>query len=122
MSFGERFSHLTATGLALIKTRCELAAVEVEEEVRRYMAYILLAICAVGCALLAVLLLVLLIIVLCWESYRVAAIGSLLGFFVIVSVILYVRLRSMIANKPKLLELTREEISKDIERLKDTAK
>jgi len=103
--------------LAILQTRLELAAVELEEESLRLFSYLLLALVALFCLFIAVSLGIVLVIALCWETSRIGAITGLMVFFAVLAVALGIGIRSCYRRKPRLLAYSREELSKDIDRL-----
>ena len=104
MALVDNFAKVAGTLLAIAKTRAELIAIELEEEWVRLLSYLLLSLSALFCLALTVFLAVILVIVLCWDSCRIP--GSV---------------RRSFRRKPRLLELTRQEIAKDIDRLTPSA-
>lgn len=121
MAVVDNFAKVASTVLAILKTRFELMAIELEEEWIRLLAYLLLSLSALFCLALTVLLAVILIIVLCWDSCRISAIVGLMIFFGAVTCVIGIGVRRSFSRKPKLLELTRQEMAKDIDRLTPSA-
>lgn len=117
MAVIDNFARVASTLLAIVKTRVELIAIELEEEWTRLLTYLLLSLFALFCLALTVLLAVILVIVLCWDSCRISAIVGMMVFFGIVTGIIWWSIRRSFSRKPKLFELTRQEIEKDIDRL-----
>jgi len=103
---------------AVLHTRAELLAVEVEEEVLRLFSYLMLSLVALVCFSVAALLLILLIIVAFWDTYRIAAIVVLTGAFggAAVGIALYVR--NALRTKPRFLSATLSELEKDVDMLR----
>ena len=104
--------------LAVLHTRMELLAVELQEDVQRLFFYALLFLVALFCATVTFLLAIFLVIVLFWDTYRIGAICGLTVFFGGVTVLIGLGIRSSYRKKPGMLAYTRSEIAKDIERLK----
>ncbi len=77
----ESLRGLAKTFVALVQTRIEIFASEIDEERRRLAGIVVLALTALFCIGIAVVLFVLLIAVLFWENNRLLAIGVLAGFF-----------------------------------------
>lgn len=117
MAVVDSFAKVASTVLAILKTRFELAAIELEEEWIRFLVYLLLSLSALFCLALTVLLAITLIIVLCWDSWRIPAIVGLMVLFGVITCVIGVSVRRSFSRKPKLFELTRQEIAKDIDRL-----
>jgi uncharacterized membrane protein YqjE len=109
--------RMAGTLLAMLQTRAELLAVEVEEEVQRLFGYLMLSLVALFCFGIAVLLAILLIIILFWDTNRVAVVACLMGFFAITAICLVLWLRNSCQKKPRFLSATLNELSKDVEAL-----
>lgn len=69
MALVDNFAKVAGTLLAIVKTRAELIAIELEEEWVRLLSYLLLSLSALFCLALTVFLAVILVIVLCWDSW-----------------------------------------------------
>ena len=121
MTVVDNFAKMAGTLLAILKTRFELAAIELEEEWIRLLAYLLLSLSALFCLALTVLLAVILVIVICWDTCRIPAIVGLMVFFGAITCIIAIGVRRSFSRKPKLFELSRQEIAKDIDRLTPSA-
>lgn len=117
MALGDSFVKVAGTVLAILKTRFELIAIEVEEEWMRLLTYLLLSLAGLFCLALTILLAVILIIVLCWESYRIPAMVGLIVFFGLLTLGIAIGVKRSFSKKPKMLALTCQEISKDVDRL-----
>ena len=101
--------------LAMMRTRAELAAVEIEEELQRLFGYLMLSLIALFCFGIAVLLGVLLIIILFWESHRIAVVIGMMGFFLFAAIGISMWVRNCYRQKPRFLAATMDEFSKDIQ-------
>lgn len=118
MAMLESAGRILATVVAMVQTRLELAAVEVEEESLRFLNTLLLSLLALFLCGLAVLLLSFFVILLFWDSYRFAAVLGLAGVYALAGSALFMKVRASMANKPRLLQHTMAEIAKDIEAIK----
>jgi uncharacterized membrane protein YqjE len=78
---------LLAAGLDTLKTRLDLATVEVEIYLIRVVQMILWAIAAVACALFALVFGLVTIVVAFWDSYRMAALLGGTAVFVVLAVV-----------------------------------
>ena len=121
MALVDNVAKVAGTLLAIAKTRAELIAIELEEEWVRLLSYLLLSLSALFCLALTVFLAVILVIVLCWDSCRIPAIVGMMVFFGLLTGIIWWSVRRSFRRKPRLLELTRQEIAKDIDRLTPSA-
>ena len=100
--------------LAMLQTRLELAAVEMEEEAQRFLGYLMLALLSLILFGIAMALLVLLVIIVFWESHRIAAVLGMAGVFALAGTVALLRLKSQLAVKPRLMGATLGELNKDI--------
>ncbi|MES3022293.1 MAG: phage holin family protein [Pseudomonadota bacterium] len=110
--------RIATTFAAILRTRVELAALELEEESRRLIGYLLLALASMFLLGLATILLAFFVIALFWDTHRLAAVLSLAGLFTVAGVALGLKVRNSFASKPKLLGDTLAELSKDINFIK----
>ena len=118
MAMLESAGRILATVVAMAQTRLELAAVEVEEESLRFLNTLLLSLLALFLCGMSVLLISFFVILLFWDSYRFAAVLGLAALYAAGGAALYFRVRSNMANKPRLLQHTMAELAKDIEAIK----
>src|SRR6476661_7859157 len=77
----ESLRNLARTSLAIVQTRIEIFASEIDEERTRLARIALLAVVAAFCLGLAVILVVFFLVVLFWDTDRLLAIGVLAGAF-----------------------------------------
>lgn len=122
MALTDTLSKMAGSVLAIAKNRAALASIELQEELSRIIGYIIFSIAAFFCILVGIIMAGVLVVVLCWDTCRVGALGGVTVFFLIVGIILALKLRSSLRNRPKILAKTREEIATDIARLKSSAK
>lgn len=109
----ESLRTLAKTFLALVQTRIEIFASEVDEERTRVARILVLAVVALFCLGLAVVLGVLLVAVLFWENNRLLALGVLTGLFALAGLVALLMLRSEVRDRPKFLAATLAELRKD---------
>jgi uncharacterized membrane protein YqjE len=105
--------NLASTFLAIVQTRIEIFASELDEERTRLAQIALLAAFAAFCLGLAVILLVFFLVVLFWDSDRLLAIGVLAGVFAVGGIAACLGLRAAISKRPKFLSATLAELRKD---------
>ena len=113
----ESLRNLAKTFLAVVQTRVEIFASEIDEERTRLARIALLAAVAAFCLGLAVILLVFFLVVLFWDTDRLLAIGVLAGFFAIGGIAACLGLRAAVSQRPKFLSATLAELRKDRTRL-----
>lgn len=121
MGIAESAARLAASLLAIVQTRLELAATEVEEESLRYFSYLLLSLAAMFCIGLAIVLGTLLVVVLYWDTNRIGVLLVLTALFAFIGIAIGLRVRSRYRDKPKLLLHTMTELSRDGEMLQPPA-
>lgn len=118
MALTDHIAKMAGTLLAIAKCRAELAAIEIEDEWKRLLGYFIFTLAAFFCLFFGVLMAAILIIVLCWDICRIPAIIGVSAFFLIAGLIILTCVRRSIHNKPRMLDLTRQEFARDIARLK----
>lgn len=121
MALGESITKMAGTLLAMLQTRLELAAVELEEEALRLFSWLLLALVALFCAFVAILLVILLVVAVYWDTNRIGVISALIAFFGVSAALIGLVIRAGFRSKPRLLAYTRSELAKDIDRLNPLA-
>lgn len=113
MAVMKTLSNLAATLIAALRTRLELAAIEIEEASLRFLSYLLLALAALFCLGLAVIQAVLLIVVICWETNRILALALLTGFFACAGLAIIWGMRRHFQNNPRLFSHSLAELDAD---------
>jgi uncharacterized membrane protein YqjE len=121
MAIADSVAQFTATLLASLQTRVELAATEVEEHTLRYFSTLVLTLAAMFFGGIAIVLAVLLMVVLFWETNRVGLLVGLTLLFGVIGVILGLRARRRMQHQPKLLVHTLGELQSDTELLQPPA-
>jgi uncharacterized membrane protein YqjE len=109
----ESLRNLAKTFVALVQTRIEIFASEVDEERTRLARIMVLALTGLFCIGLAVVLFVLLIAVVFWENNRLLALGVLAGLFAFGGLVALLVLRAEVRQRPKFLAATLAELRKD---------
>ncbi len=122
MTLFDTLSKVAGTLLAIAKNRAELASIELQEELGRIIGYIAFAVAAFFCIFVGIVMAGILVVVLCWDTCRVGALGGISAFFLVIGLILALKVRSSIKNRPRILAQTREEIANDIASLKSSIK
>jgi uncharacterized membrane protein YqjE len=113
----ESLRNLGKTFLAVLQTRLEIFASEIDEQGALLARIAVLAAVAALCLGLAVILVVLFVAVLFWDTNRLLAIGAMAGIFAAAGIIAGLMLRSAIARRPRLLAATLAELRKDKSKL-----
>ena len=113
----ESLRNLARTSLAIVQTRIEIFASEIDEERARLARIAVLAAIAALCVALVVILAGFFLVVLFWDTDRLLAIGVLAGVFAVGGIAACLGLRSAISQRPKFLSATLAELRKDREKL-----
>jgi uncharacterized membrane protein YqjE len=120
MAITETVGRLGTTLVAMARTRLELAAVEVQEEAQRLLGYLAWTLLAAFRGAGALLLAALFVIVLFWDSYRLLAIGAMIGVFALAAVLILLKVRAGLAARGPMLAAIRAELGRDIAFIKGT--
>lgn len=118
MAIIETAGRLASTIITMIKTRVELASVEVEEQIHRHINYLLMSLLAMFLFWVSIALFALLVIILFWDTHRIEAVMGMALAFASAAAIIGLRVRSSFSARPALLAATMEELRKDVEALK----
>jgi uncharacterized membrane protein YqjE len=105
--------NLAKTFVALLQTRLEIFASELDEERARLARTVVLAVVGAFCLGLATVLLVLLIVVIFWDTNRLLAIGVIAVLFALGALAALIALRSTVRQRPRFLAATLAELGKD---------
>src|SRR5438094_5354273 len=109
----DSLGDLARTFLAIVQTRIEIFASEIDEERARLARIAVLAAVTALCIALAVILLVFFLVVLFWDTDRLLAIGVLAGVFAVGGIAACLGLRAAVSQRPKFLSATLAELRKD---------
>lgn len=121
MAIFESLGRLGATAVDMVQTRLELAAIEIEEESQRLLAYLLLSLLALFMLGIGLLLVALLVVVVFWESHRIAAASGMAALFLLASGYIAYRVKAGFESKPRLLSHTIAELGKDINYIRNAS-
>jgi uncharacterized membrane protein YqjE len=114
----ESIRALAGSFVALVRTRIELAVLELREEgERRKQMAVLAAVAGVFLAM-AAMLFALFIVVLFWDTHRVAAAGAVTVIYLAIGLIALGRLKQRGREAPPPFEATLAELAKDVEALR----
>ena len=111
--------NLAKTFLAILQTRLEIFASELDEQRALLARIAVLAAIAAFCLGLAVVLFVLFVVVLFWDANRLLAIGVLAGVFGAGGLAALLMLQASIRRRPRLLSATLAELRKDRTKLEE---
>jgi uncharacterized membrane protein YqjE len=114
MAIGAAVGRIAATLVAMVHTRLELAAVEVQEEARRLLGYLAWTLLAVLLVASACMLAALFVILLFWDSYRLHAVAAMAALFALAGAAILLKVRAGFASRPPLLASTLAELRNDV--------
>ena len=111
---------LLATALDALRTRLDLAAVEVEIYLLRTVHMLVWAVAAIACGLLALAFGLVALIVALWDTHRMAGLlGGTLAFVALTAAFASFGARAL-RNRPRMLEGTLQQLEHDQRRAGDT--
>ncbi|MCF8185554.1 MAG: phage holin family protein [Sulfuritalea sp.] len=113
----DSLATLATTFVAILHTRLELLSTDIEEEREHILSLVKLSLIALFCMMLGMLLIAVLLIVALWDTYRLVAIGSLAGFFIISGFIAWYMAKRKAKAKPRLFSASLLELRKDREKI-----
>lgn len=109
--------RLAATLVALLQTRLELLATELEEERVRLVQVLLWGCIALAFLLLGVVMLTLFVVVLFWDTHRVLVSGLLAVTFIAIGLAAVAVARSRARARSRLFSASLAELANDREQL-----
>ncbi|HEU0290699.1 MAG TPA: phage holin family protein [Burkholderiales bacterium] len=109
--------NLAATLVAILRTRFELVATELEEERIRLLQLLFWAAGALFVFGVGILLVVFLLVAVFWDSYRIIAIVTLAIIFLGAGVGMAFVVRRLMLARPKLFSSSLDELAKDRDHL-----
>jgi uncharacterized membrane protein YqjE len=116
---GSALSELAANAIALVRTRLELAGVELQETAGRVKELLILAICGALLAIFTLLFASMFVIVCFWDTHPVAAVGGVTLFYLVLTVVVAVRLRQRVRGGPMPFAATLAELENDVASLRN---
>jgi|HubBroStandDraft_6_1064221.scaffolds.fasta_scaffold220243_2 uncharacterized membrane protein YqjE len=105
--------HFGATIVALIYTRIELVATEVEEELQRGVIILIWAMLALFFGALSVLMLAVTLLVIFWDDHRVLVAALITSAFIAITAIMGFLAQARVRSKPRFLAASIEELKRD---------
>lgn len=118
MAITESIGRIGATLVALVQTRLELMAVEVEEETLRLMNYLVLSLLALFLFGIATVMVAIFVVMLFWDTYRLQAVVAMAVLFAGAGALIARKVKLAMASKPRLLADSIAELNKDLEFIK----
>ena len=105
--------RLVAGGLALARTRLELAGVEWAEERQRLASVVALAVAGAVLATLAIAALTLFVVAYYWDTHRYAAIAAVVVVYGALAAFAFLRAAAIVRRQPTPFAATIAELEKD---------
>jgi len=118
MGFLAAAGRISATLVAMVGTRLELAALEFQDDARRLLGHLAWTLLAVFLAASALLLAALFVIALFWDTYRLQAVGGMAVLFGALAAIIVLKVRASVNAEAPLLSATLAELRNDIDYLR----
>jgi uncharacterized membrane protein YqjE len=109
--------RLTATLLAILRTRLDLFSSEMEEERLRIEQRLLYGSITLFFFAISILLLTLFIVVFFWDNYRLQMLGGFTALFLLAGLITWNALRKISREKPKLFSVCLATLADDCDLL-----
>jgi uncharacterized membrane protein YqjE len=110
--------RLGGTLLGVLQTRGDLLATEVEQAMLRGSRTLLLGFATLLATVLALLVAGFVVVVVFWDTHRIAAALGVFGTFAAAAIGCGLAVRHEIKSKPRFLGATRDELERDIKRLR----
>jgi uncharacterized membrane protein YqjE len=104
--------------IAILYTRLDLAAAELEDEAVRAIKLIVAGLVSLLALFAAFFWATFLIVAFFWDTHRLRALGVIFLIYFIIGVVLFLIARSMVLNRPKFLSQTIAELRRDAESLR----
>lgn len=109
----ESLAAIATTLVAVAHTRLEMLSIDLEEDRERLMSLVTLSLVALFSLMVSVVLVTITLVVAFWDSYRILALTSLAGFFLLLGLVTW-RLAVLKAEtKPRLFLASLLELLKD---------
>jgi len=105
--------RLVAGGIALARTRLELASVELAEERSRVTSIVALAVAGAVLATLALAALTLFVVAYYWDTHRFEAIAALVIVYGALAAFAFLRASSIVSRQPTPFAASIAELEKD---------
>jgi len=114
------FTNLAATFVSIAQTRLELLTTELQEEVHHTVGLVMWALIALVTAMIAMFFAGLTIILVYWETHPVLASLLVMSAFLLAAIIAALVLVAKVRTRPRFLDSTLSELSKDADSLKSS--
>jgi len=113
----ESLKTFSATLIAITHTRLELLSTDLEEEREHLLSVLVLGLLALFCIGVGVVLATIFVVVAFWDSYRLAALGTLAALFVLAGAAALGCVKHKLRIKPRIFAASLSELGKDRQHL-----
>ncbi|HSJ47575.1 MAG TPA: phage holin family protein [Gammaproteobacteria bacterium] len=113
----ESLTTLAATLVGIAHTRLDLLSTDLEEEREHMFSLVVLALVALFCLGIGVVLATILLVVAFWDTHRLLVLGTLTGFFLVMSFAMWAFALHKVRSKPRLFAASLSELEKDRQEL-----
>jgi uncharacterized membrane protein YqjE len=117
MALADSVERFASTALSVLRSRLELAAIDIEDELRALILVVLAGSAAITLAVFAALFGAFAIVALYWETHRITALLGVAFFFAVISGLIVISLTRFLRNRAPFLGATLSELDKDKQRL-----
>ena len=109
---------LARASLALVQTRLQLLANDLEEQRVLLAREMLLALTAAFLLGVSLVFAATFVVVLLWDSFRLLTLAGFALLFLVAAFVAYTRLRLVLLERPKMFSATLQELEKDRESMR----
>ncbi len=113
MALAQSLARLANTSLGILRSRLELASIDLEDELRCAIGVLLAGSAAVMLASFALLFAAFAVVVLYWDEHRIAALCGAGGLFALLAALLAIGVWRFLDTKPRFMAATLAELEKD---------
>jgi uncharacterized membrane protein YqjE len=117
MALANSLLRLANTSLGILRSRLELASIDLEDELRCAISILLAGSAAVMLASFALLFGAFALAALYWETHRILALSSAGGVFALIAAIIAIGAWRFLNNRPRFMSATLAELDKDREQI-----
>ncbi len=115
MSLADSMTRVADSALGLLRSRLELASMDLEDELRSAIGILLAGAAATALATFALLFAAFAVVALYWDEHRIAALSCASVAFALSAILIGLLIRRFLAHKRPFLAATLEELERDRE-------
>ncbi|MGL5003415.1 MAG: phage holin family protein [Casimicrobium sp.] len=117
MPLADSVARLASTSITLLRSRLELASIDIEDELRSMIGVVLAGSAVVILAAFAMLFAAFAMVALYWETHRVTALVVAGSTFAILAIGFALWIRRFLGAKPPVMAATIAELDRDRQRM-----